>query len=189
MARRTRRRRRRSHTSKSNRLLAPLGVLAAAIAIAGGVAAAWAIDIYESAPPLSSLKPVQKGRSSAIYAADGSLIGFIQSENIRQPVPTRALPQTIKDATVAIDFRLPPGVDFLSGHPIHSRLQAIGGFKITKKQPVFGHKQGIVMPTRPAQGFLHFRPDGLVASFIFFDPVFFNFNTKPIRFIGALLIL
>jgi penicillin-binding protein 1A len=103
MARRTRRRRRRSHTSKSNRLLAPLGVLAAAIAIAGGVAAAWAIDIYESAPPLSSLKPVQKGRSSAIYAADGSLIGFIQSENIRQPVPTRALPQTIKDATVAIE--------------------------------------------------------------------------------------
>ena len=56
--------------------------------------ATWAIDIYNSAPPLSSLKPVQKGRSSAIYAADGSLIGFIRSDNIRQPVPARALPQT-----------------------------------------------------------------------------------------------
>ena len=35
-------------------------------------------------------KPVQKGRSSAIYAADGSLIGFIRSNNIRQPVPASA---------------------------------------------------------------------------------------------------
>jgi len=105
MARRTRRRRRRSHTSIRRKLLVPLGVLAAAIAIAGGVGAAWAIDVYESAPPLSSLQPVQKGRSSAIYAADGSLIGFIQSENIRQPVSSRGLPQTLKDATVAIEDR------------------------------------------------------------------------------------
>ncbi len=71
--------------------------------VAGGVAGSWAIDVYESAPPLSSLKPVQKGRSSAIYAADGSLIGFIQAENIREPVPGRAMPQTLRDATVAIE--------------------------------------------------------------------------------------
>jgi len=89
--------------SWKKKLLIPLGILAAVGAIAGGVAASWAIDVYESAPPLSSLKPVQKGRSSAIYAADGTLIGFIQSENIRQPVPSRALPQTLKDATVAIE--------------------------------------------------------------------------------------
>ncbi len=80
-----------------------MGVLAAAIAIAGGIAASWAVDVYESAPPLSSLKPVQKGRSSAIYAADGSLIGFIHAENIRQPVSSEALPQTLRDATVAIE--------------------------------------------------------------------------------------
>lgn len=103
MARRTRRRRRRSHTSRWRKILIPLGILAAAGTIVGGVAASWAIDVYESAPPLSSLKPVQKGRSSAIYAADGSLIGFIQSENIRQPVPTRAIPQVLRDATVAIE--------------------------------------------------------------------------------------
>jgi penicillin-binding protein 1A len=70
---------------------------------AAAVAGSWAVDVYESAPPLSSLKPVQKGRSSAIYAADGSLIGFIQAENIRQPVPERAMPQTLRDATVAIE--------------------------------------------------------------------------------------
>jgi penicillin-binding protein 1A len=103
MARRTRRRRRTSHTSKWKKVTIPLGILLGAGVIAGGVAASWAIDVYESAPPLSSLKPVQKGRSSAIYAADGSLIGFIQAENIRQPVSSRALPQTLKDATVAIE--------------------------------------------------------------------------------------
>ena len=75
----------------------------ALVAVAGGVAAAWALNVYNSAPPLSSLKPVQKGRSSAIYAADGSLIGFIHSDNIRQPVSAQALPQDLKDATVAIE--------------------------------------------------------------------------------------
>jgi penicillin-binding protein 1A len=82
---------------------APLGVLLAVAVVAGGVAGSWAVSTYESAPPLSSLKPVQKGRSSAIYAADGSLIGFIQAENIRQPVPGRTMPQTLRDATVAIE--------------------------------------------------------------------------------------
>jgi penicillin-binding protein 1A len=103
MARRTRRRRRKSHTSKKKKLLIPLGILAVALLVAGGVAVAWAVNAYESAPPLSSLKPVRKGRSSAIYAADGSLIGFIRASNIRQPVPSRALPEDLKDATVAIE--------------------------------------------------------------------------------------
>jgi penicillin-binding protein 1A len=103
MARRTRLRRRKSHTSKWKKVTLPLGVLLAVGIVAGGVAGGWAVDVYESAPPLSSLKPVQKGRSSAIYAADGSLIGFIQAENIRQPVPERAMPQMLRDATVAIE--------------------------------------------------------------------------------------
>ncbi len=83
--------------------MVPIGILVAAGVVAGGVAGSWAVDVYESAPPLSSLKPVQNGRSSAIYAADGSLIGFIHSNNIRQPVNSRALPQTLRDATVAIE--------------------------------------------------------------------------------------
>jgi penicillin-binding protein 1A len=105
MARRTRRRRRRSHTSKWKKFLVPLGVLFAALAVAAAAAATWAIDVYNSAPPLSSLQPVQKGRSSAIYAADGSLIGFIRSSNIRQPVSTEQLPDDLKEATVAIEDR------------------------------------------------------------------------------------
>jgi len=105
MARRTRRRRRSSHSSVWKKLLIPVAVLAGALAVAGGFAASWAIDVYQSAPPLSSLKPVQKGRSSAIYAADGSLIGFIRASSIREPVPSSKLPQNLKYATVAIEDR------------------------------------------------------------------------------------
>jgi penicillin-binding protein 1A len=100
-----RRRRRRSHSSVWKKLLLPAAVLAGALAVAGGFAASWAVDVYESAPPLSSLKPVQKGRSSAIYAADGSLIGFIRASTIREPVPSRELPQSLKYASVAIEDR------------------------------------------------------------------------------------
>ena len=106
MTPRERRLRRRTHrASWKKKIFIPLGAVALALAVAGTVAASWAIDVYNSAPPLASLKPVQKGRSSAIYAADGSLIGFIRASNIRQPVPSRQLPQNLKYATVAIEDR------------------------------------------------------------------------------------
>ena len=103
MATRVRRRRRKPHHHVWNKIAIPLGVVVALVAVAGGIAAAWALNVYNSAPPLKSLKPVKQGRSSAIYAADGSLIGFIRSENVRQPVPGKALPQVLKDATIAIE--------------------------------------------------------------------------------------
>jgi penicillin-binding protein 1A len=103
MATRIRRRRRKPRHSRWHRIAIPIGVIVALLAVIGGIAAAWALNIYNSAPPLSSLKPVQKGSSSAIYAADGSLIGFIRSNNIRQPVSSAALPSTLKEATVAIE--------------------------------------------------------------------------------------
>jgi penicillin-binding protein 1A len=105
MTRRVRRRRKKPHHPIWHKLAIPLGVLAALVAVAGGIGAAWALNIYNSAPPLSSLKPVQKGRSSAIYAADGSLIGFIRSENVRQPLPAKSLPEVLREATVAIEDR------------------------------------------------------------------------------------
>ncbi|HEY5815404.1 MAG TPA: transglycosylase domain-containing protein [Solirubrobacterales bacterium] len=106
MTSRERRRRRRTRTlGWKKKLTLPFGVLLAVLVVAGTVGASWAIDVYNSAPPLASLKPVQKGRSSAIYAADGSLIGFIRASSIRQPVPGRALPQNLKYATVAIEDR------------------------------------------------------------------------------------
>ena len=40
-----------------------------------------------------------------MYGADGSLIGVIHSDNIRQPVSSAQIPQDLKDATVAIEDR------------------------------------------------------------------------------------
>jgi len=83
----------------------PLGVLVAALAVAGAAAATWAVDVYNSTPPLASMQLVKKGRSSAIYAADGTRIGYIRSTNVREPVTDDLLPQDLKDATVAIEDR------------------------------------------------------------------------------------
>ncbi len=103
MATRTRRLRRKPPVSRWHRFAIPLVVVGSLVAVAAGVGASWALSEYNSGPPLSSLQPVQKGRSSAIYAADGSLIGFIRSDSVRQPVRGRALPLSLKEATIAIE--------------------------------------------------------------------------------------
>ncbi len=98
------RRRRRKHPHYVWRTVSiVIGVLLVAGLVAGGIAAAWALNIYNSAPPLSSLKPVQKGRTSAIYAGDGTLIGYIRSNVIRQPIPESELPESLKNATISIE--------------------------------------------------------------------------------------
>jgi penicillin-binding protein 1A len=103
MATRTRRRRRQPHKSRWHKIVIPIVLVVGALAAAGGIAAAWALNIYHSAPPLKDLKPVQKGRTSAIYTGDGRLIGYIHSENVRQPIPGAEIPQVLKNATVSIE--------------------------------------------------------------------------------------
>ncbi|HEU4392669.1 MAG TPA: transglycosylase domain-containing protein [Solirubrobacterales bacterium] len=103
MATRIRRRRRKPPTSRWHKFAIPIVVVGALVAVSAGIGASWALSVYNTGPPLSSLQPVQKGRSSAIYAADGSLIGFIRSDSIRQPVPAAALPKSLQDATIAIE--------------------------------------------------------------------------------------
>jgi penicillin-binding protein 1A len=75
------------------------------VGIAIAIGLAWVISVYDSAPSLASLQPITKGAVSKVYAADGSLIGVIHSDNIRQPVASTKIPQDLKDATVAIEDR------------------------------------------------------------------------------------
>ena len=82
-----------------------LGLPFAMVGIAIAVGLAWVISVYDSAPSLASLQPITKGTVSKVYAADGSLIGVIHSDNIRQPVASDKIPQDLKDATVAIEDR------------------------------------------------------------------------------------
>jgi penicillin-binding protein 1A len=103
MATRIRRRHRKPHHTRWHRIAIPTVIVLGIIGTAGGIAAAWAINVYNSAPPLNTLKPVQKGRTSSIYNAEGKLIGYIQSENVRQPISEDEIPPVMRNATVSIE--------------------------------------------------------------------------------------
>ncbi len=62
------------------------GIVFAAVAIAVGGVAAYAVSIWDKTPALSSLKPIKEGSTSVVFAADGSRLGYIQSDTIRHPV-------------------------------------------------------------------------------------------------------
>jgi penicillin-binding protein 1A len=105
MTQRARRRRRRLRDSGRKKLLLALGLPFALVGIGVVAGAVWLISVYDSAPSLASLRPITKGAVSKVYAADGSLIGVIHSDKIRQPIASARIPQDLKDATVAIEDR------------------------------------------------------------------------------------
>src|SRR4051794_29898687 len=104
MSARSRRRHRRT-SRKRNPFLVVLLVLGSALAVGALGSGFWLLSVYDSAPSIASLRPISKGAVSKVYAADGSLIGVIHSDNIRQPVSSARIPQDLKDATVAIEDR------------------------------------------------------------------------------------
>src|SRR4051812_2811804 len=105
MTQRARRRRRRLRDSGRKKLLLGLGVPLTVAGIGAIAAAVWVISVYDSAPSLASLEPITKGAVSKVYAADGSLIGVIHSDKIRQPIASARIPEDLKNATVAIEDR------------------------------------------------------------------------------------
>ena len=58
MATRIRRRRRKPPTSAWHKFAIPIVVVVGLIVVAGGIAASWALSVYNSAPSLSSLQPL-----------------------------------------------------------------------------------------------------------------------------------
>jgi penicillin-binding protein 1A len=113
MTQRARRRQRRSGR-KRNKILLGLGVSTALIAIGVLSFGLWALNVAAEAPPIEQLKPVDRGTSSAVFAADGSRLGFIQSDENRTPVPLKKTPKELQEATVAIEderFYKHSGVD------------------------------------------------------------------------------
>jgi penicillin-binding protein 1A len=84
-------------------VLLGLAVLATVLVIAALSAVGYVLAIAASAPDLSELKPADKGQLSVVYAADGSRLGFIQSDILRRVVPWRDIPVNLRRATVAIE--------------------------------------------------------------------------------------
>jgi penicillin-binding protein 1A len=95
------RRKRRGSPLKWLVLIIGLIVVVAAGAIGAG--AIWTLRIYNSAPALSQLHPRKQSRVTTIYAADGSQLGVIHSETVREPVAADRITPWLRDATVAIE--------------------------------------------------------------------------------------
>jgi penicillin-binding protein 1A len=114
MTYRQRKSRRRKRPSARGKVLLSLGVLATVLVIAVCSAAGYVLAIASSAPELDELKAVDKGEVSVVFAADGTRLGFVQSDVLRRVVPFGDMPPEMRQATVAIEderFYKHKGVD------------------------------------------------------------------------------
>ena len=63
------------------------------------------MNVADSAPNITQLKPRDPGQLSEVYASDGSLLGYITSDVLRTYASGKAIPRVLKRATVAIEDR------------------------------------------------------------------------------------
>jgi penicillin-binding protein 1A len=104
MSRQSRQRRRRHQRGGPTRfLLIGGGVTVAALVIGAIAAVGYVLNVEQSAPAIGSLRPILGGGSSQVFAADGTRLGFIQSDQLRTPVSWSQIPTDLKNATVAIE--------------------------------------------------------------------------------------
>ncbi len=116
MTYRQRQARRRRGRGRGGRRVA-LGLIVLAVVLALGVlsVAGYVIAVAATAPDLSELKPNEKSESSVIFAADGSRLGYVQSDEIRTQVRWREMPLEMRQAVIAIEderFYRHKGVDY-----------------------------------------------------------------------------
>lgn len=113
--RKQRRRGTRGRGKARNTVLIGLGVLLAALGIGAASVLGYVISIAATTPSIDELKPINKGQTSSVYAADGRLLGYVRSSIIRQPIVQDQMPQDVRNATVSIEdarFYKHHGVDY-----------------------------------------------------------------------------
>jgi len=89
-------------------------VLAGALIVGALASVGYVINVARSAPDIEKLHPIVSGGSSQVFAADGTSLGFIESDELRSPVSWGQIPEDLKNATVAIEdqrFYKNDGVD------------------------------------------------------------------------------
>jgi penicillin-binding protein 1A len=114
MAQRNRRRQRRRGGARGKLLFVAAGLLVAA-ALAAIAVASWVLDVAAQAPSLAACKNVDRGGNTVVYAADGSKLGLVASDEARAPVAIGRIPKRLKLATVAIEdqrFYEHGGIDY-----------------------------------------------------------------------------
>src|SRR3954470_24901506 len=129
-----------SHKAR-NSVFIGLGVIVALLGIGIASVLGYVISIAATTPNIDELKPIDKGETSAVYAANGRLLGYVRSSIIRQPVLERDIPQDARNATVAIEdnrFYKHHGVDFegvvrAAMKNLQNRKTVQGGSTITQQ--------------------------------------------------------
>lgn len=117
MSYRTRQRRLRRQQNRTKPIILTLSIIGLLFLIGIVMVVAWVLQVAATAPPLSSLKQIDKGTSSVVYAADGTRLGYITSDIVRTPITWSSMPKTIREATVAVEdrrFYSHNGVDYES---------------------------------------------------------------------------
>jgi penicillin-binding protein 1A len=115
MTYRQRKARRRGRGGRRNPALLVVFVPLLIVGIVFVSAIGYVIAIAADTPPLSELKPRDKGATSVVYAADGSRLGYVRSDEIRTPIPWSEMPESLREATIAIEderFYEHEGVDY-----------------------------------------------------------------------------
>ncbi len=97
------RRRRRNRSGPSRFVFIGISGVAGALLIGALVAVGYVLSVAQSAPTLDSLTPKLAGATSQVYAANGTRLGFIQSDVLRSPITSAQMPTDLRDATVAIE--------------------------------------------------------------------------------------
>jgi penicillin-binding protein 1A len=106
MSRHQRQRRSARRASPIGRIL--LGAtLACVMALIGGAVygVVWVTNTAASAPTLDSLAPRIQGQLSEVFAADGTLLGYLSTDVLRKAVSGAQQTAQLRDATVAIEDR------------------------------------------------------------------------------------
>src|SRR3954466_4427906 len=98
-----------------NTVFVALGVILAVVGIGAASVLGYVISIAATTQNIDELKPLDKGQTSAVYAANGRLLGYVRSAVIRQPIVEQDMRSDIRNATVSIEdsrFYKHHGVDF-----------------------------------------------------------------------------
>jgi penicillin-binding protein 1A len=102
MTQRNRRRQRHRGSARGKLFFGAIGV-AALLAIGAIGVVSWVLDVAAKAPSLAACKPVDRGGNSTLFAADGSKLGVIESDEARAPVSIDRVPKSLQHATIAIE--------------------------------------------------------------------------------------
>jgi penicillin-binding protein 1A len=108
------RKRRHGRRGGTRILIVLASVLFATLAIGVIAAVGYVVHVAQSAPSTKGLRTRINGGSTQVFAADGTPLGFIQSDELRSPVSWSEIPEDVKNATVAIEdqrFYKNDGVD------------------------------------------------------------------------------